>query len=168
VPDRVAPTPAPVTTGADQPGRTELLVRTAGRSWVERWITDGRLRPVEGSALEPNADGSDGSAANPDIRCPTGWPAATARGSGCPSACPCELCAKDRLPAAAGSRPDSITEPGSVTERRIGCRKLAIPNGRPGVCQEGGAAVVPDRTAGSAVLGIVGSGPACRLNAGLT
>lgn len=156
-PDRVAARPAPVTAGADQPGRIESPGRTAGRSCVERWITDGNWpRPAEGSPLEPSADGIDATAASPDLRCPAGWPAEAAGGSGCPS----EPCATDRLRAAAGSRP------GSATERRIGCRKLARLSGVPDTDQAGEPTACPDRTSASLVLGLAGSGTACLPGAG--
>jgi hypothetical protein len=80
-PGRDAARPAPLTTGADQPGRTGCPARTAGRSCAERWITEGRLRPFEANALEARTDGIDASATWPDIRWPAGWPAKATRGS---------------------------------------------------------------------------------------
>lgn len=91
--DRAGAAATPGVTGADQPGRTEPPGRTAGRSTVERWITEGNwlrpvdgnwLRPADGSPPEPSADGIEVSAATPDGRCPTGW--STAAGGASPRA----------------------------------------------------------------------------------
>jgi hypothetical protein len=85
------------------------------------------LRPADGSALELNAAGIG---ASPASRWPTGWSERTARCSVCPSdpgrpAEELDPCAYDGPPARTDCRP------GSVSDRLIGSRRLAKPNGRP-------------------------------------
>lgn len=170
--DRAGAAGTPAAADADQPGRTEAPGRTAGRSCVERWRIEGSwprpiegswLRPADGSPPEPSADGIAANAGTPNNRCPGGWSTATAGGTPRPSTGPAEPAAIDRLGTV------TVSWPGSDTERLIGCRKLANPNGRPDADRAADRASGLSERAGSVVAALagVGSGAACLARAGL-